>query len=225
MGFIRDVFGGGGGGQPQLLAPELEPEAKEFQAELYPRITRGLRGEGLTPEIDEATRRRQLGALEEEFPTTRRALESFVNRTIPRGDIKVRSFLKKSLEAQFARQRESIEREGEFRGFEDVERSQNLAFGAVGAERGIAGDIASMTNQSILRRAQDPTFGTELFGGLGTAAGFALGGRNRQPGVMGQVGQTGQPSNFSSAGYDVPSPVDYANRFSSSYKTGLTDLY
>lgn len=213
MGFLAKAFGVKSS-KPKLLAPQLEPEAEEFQAELYPRLTTGLQGGGLTPEIDAATRKRMFGELETGFPETRRDLGSFISRTIPRADIKVRSFLKQSLSAQFARQKESIGREFEFRGFEDIGRAQNLAFGAVGGERGIAMDIAESTNLSILRRSLSPDFESELFGGLGSAAGISLAGgfgETRQ-----RTGQTGQTSNFSF------SPAEDFARLMSQKQPGLT---
>lgn len=219
MGFLSNIFGGSK--KPKLLAPQLEPEAKEFQTELFPVLERGLRGGGLTPEIDKETRLNMLRGLGEEFKGTRRGLESSINRAIPRADVKVRSFLKKALDAQFARQRESIGREFEFRGFEDKERATDLAFGAVGTERRVATDILSATNQSILRRATGPSFGSELAGGLGGAAGIlAAGGFGKQPsnfsGANPNVGVTGSPGVTSSFyGQPATGAVGYFQQFGS----------
>lgn len=164
----------GKGGAPP--APELDPRGEEFQAELYPRITSGLQGLGITSEIDKTARGKLLKATGEEFVESRRGLESLVNRAIPRGDIKVREFLKKSLDAQFARQKETIGREFEFRGFEDKSLAQSLAFDALAGEKRMGTSITSAFNQSALRRSQAPDFQSELFGGLGGAAGIALAG-------------------------------------------------
>ena len=229
MGFLAKAFGVKSS-KPKLLAPQLEPEAKEFQAELYPRLTSGLQGRGLTPDIDAATRQRMFGELETAFPETRRDLGSFISRTIPRADIGVRGFLKKSLAAQFARQKESIGRDFEFKGFEDLGRAQNLAFGAVDEERRVAGDIAGATNLSILRRSLSPDFESALAGGLGGAAGIGLaggfgqtGGANTMTGSNVRYSQSLDPrftgssyfSNFSSADFTTPSPIRYAEGFSS----------
>lgn len=165
---------GGGGDAPP--APQLDPRGEEFQAELYPRITSGLQGLGLTPDIDARTRSRQLGALQREYPEAERSLRSNIERAIPRADVGVRSYLDRALKAQFARQKETLGREGEFRGFEDKAMAQSLAFGALGGEKRMAVDITSAFNQSALRRAQAPDFSSELFGGLGGAAGIALAG-------------------------------------------------
>lgn len=166
--------GGGGGGAPP--APQLDPRGEEFQAELYPRITSGLRGLGITPGIDFDTQKELLRTTGEEFRESRRGLESFANRAIPRADIKVREFLKKSLDAQFARKKESIGREFEDRGFEDKSLAQSLAFDALAGEKRMGTAITSAFNQSTRRRAQAPDFSSELFGGLGGAAGISLAG-------------------------------------------------
>ena len=220
MGFLSKALGVSES-KPKLLAPQLEPEAKEFQEELFPTLERGLRGEGLTPDIDRATKADILRRTGEEFIDTRRTLESGISRFVPRADVKVSSFLRQSLKRQFARQKESIGREFEFRGFEDKETAQNLAFGAVGTERRVATDILSATNQSILRRSLSPSFGTELAGGLGGAAGIALAGGFGQQGGANtfspsntRFGQSLSPgftgsqyaSNFSSADFANPSP-------------------
>lgn len=226
MGFLSKILGVSES-KPKLLAPQLEPEAKEFQAELFPTLERGLRGEGLTPDIDEATKSDILRRTGEEFVSTRRGLESDINRAIPRADVGVRSFLREALKRQFARQKESIGREFEFRGFEDKEIAQNLAFGAVGGERKVATDILSATNESILRRSLSPSFGTELASGLGGAAGIALAGGfgQRTPATTGS-----NISNFSSAqGFagTQGGAIGFSRNFSlpTSYKTGLAPQY
>ena len=220
MGFLSKILGVSES-KPKLLAPQLEPEAKEFQEELFPTLGRGLEGGGLTPDIDEATRGDILRRTGEEFVSTRRGLESDITRAIPRADVKVSSFLREALKRQFARQKESIGREFEFRGFEDKEIAQNLAFGAVGGERKVATDILSATNESILRRSLSPTFESELAGGLGGAAGIAAAGAFKNPGGANtfsqsnvRFGQSLDPgftgsqylSNFSSADFANPSP-------------------
>ena len=95
MGFLSGLFGGSS--KPKLLAPQLEPEAAEFQEELFPRIEGGLRGEGLTPNITAETEGDILRRTGKEFISSRRELESGINRAIPRADVGVRSFLRKSL--------------------------------------------------------------------------------------------------------------------------------
>ena len=165
---------GKGGKAPP--APKLDPRGKEFQAELYPRITSGLQGAGITPEINEATRQKLLRTTGEEFLESSKGLESFMNRAIPRGDVKVRQYLKNALMSQYARQKESIGREFEFRGFEDKSLAQSLAFDALAGEKRIGAAITSQFNQSALRRSMAPDYQSELFGGLGSAAGITLAG-------------------------------------------------
>jgi len=213
-------------GRIRYISPSFTPEAKEAQSALYPAIERGLRGEGLTPGIDETTRQRMLARTDEKFLESGRGLESFMHRTIPMGDVKVRQYLKNALMSQFARQKESIGREFEFRGFEDIEPSQNLAFGSLGAEKGVATSMANIGTQSALRRAYAPDFQSELFGGLGGATGMYLAsgfGQRNQTNISNpqssdsRLAWSGYQSNFSSADFTTPAPIHYANRFASSY--------
>ena len=151
-------------------------EAEQARDQLLPAISGGLRGESLTPGLDVRTRGDLLGAARQEFGESSRFLQSSINRAIPRGDIKVRQFLKQSLSRQFARQKESIGREFAFRGAEDLPTAQNLAFGTLSSELGVATTGANIANQSALRRANAPDFTSELAGGIGRAAGLFLGG-------------------------------------------------
>jgi len=219
MGFLSKLLGADSS-KPKLLAPQLEPEAKEFQAELFPRIEQGLRGEGLTPGITAETESGILRRTGEEFVSTRRNLESGINRAIPRADVGVRSFLRSSLKRQFARQKEGINREFEFSGFEDKGIAQGLAFNAVGGERRVATDILNATNQSILRRSQSPSFSSELAGGVGSAAGIALAsGFNKgftPSNVNPNTGVTGSPGVTSSfAGQPATGSVGFFQQFGS----------
>jgi len=216
----------------RYISPSFTEESQQAVSALYPPIERGLLGEGLTPIIDARTRRDLLAKTGEEFLESGRGLESFMSRNIPRADIKVREYLKNALMNQFARETESIGREFEFKGFEDIPRAQNLAFGALGSEKGVATSIANMANQSYLRRLNAPDFQSQLMSGLGGAAGMYL------AGGFGKTGQTptrttGMPrfgesldpgfsgsqylGNFSRSDFPTPAPVHYANQFSSSF--------
>jgi hypothetical protein len=175
-GFGALLGGGGGSRMKAPPAPKLDPRGEEFQAELYPRITSGLQGAGITPEIDATTRRKLLATTGEEFLESSKGLESFMNRAIPRSDVKVRQYMKTALMSQYARQKESIGREFEFKGLEDKSLAQSLAFDALSGEKRMGAAITSQFNQSALRRGTAPDYQSELFGGLGSAAGIALAG-------------------------------------------------
>lgn len=177
-------------------APSLGAMGKEFQSELFPIIQRGLRGEGLFPDITARTMADLLGASRETFLEGQRDLPGQLSRFVPRADTKVRDFIKSSVDAGFFRQQRDIK--DEFANIGDIERqeAQALGFNAVAAERRTATDIASLFNQSQLRRSQAPDFESALLGGLGSAAGFAVGNRGRSDSVP----RIGGASIFSQAG-------------------------
>ena len=169
-------FKGGSGRQKLPKRPTLGAEGKELQAELFPIIERGLRGEGLTPDLQGRSMRDMLAATTEEFQDVQGDLSSVLTRTIPKADFAVRDFIRKSIDASFARTKEGIRDEFATTGFEDKNIAQNLAFNALATEKGVAAQFSDLYNQSQLRRSQSPTFGSELAGGLGGAAGILAGG-------------------------------------------------
>jgi hypothetical protein len=165
---------GGGGGAPP--APELDPRGKEFQTELYGGLTRALAGGELVPGLAGRTERERLAAVQKGFAETQYDLPGMLSRMVPRADVKVRQFVRKSLGAQLARTREGIREETAMQKFEDKPLAQSMAFDALAGEKRMGASITSMYNQSMLRRAQAPGFGSEFYGGLGGAAGIMLAG-------------------------------------------------
>ena len=208
-------------------APSLGAMGKEFQSELFPIIQGGLKGEGLFPDITAQTMRELLGASRETFLEGQRDLPGQLARFIPRADTKVRGFIKSSIDADFFRQNQDIR--DEFDNIGDIERqeAQALGFNAVAAERRTATDIASLFNQSQLRRSQAPDFESALLGGLGSAAGFAVGNRDRRsPSIFtnqntrfgtGLDNPTfgGATRNFPASSFTTPSPIVFAQGFNS----------
>jgi hypothetical protein len=177
VNFLFGLFGGGGGGTPAPPpVPELDPRGKEFQSELYPMIQSGLEGQGLTPGITGQSMRELLSATQGGFEEAHRGMTSMMERTIPKADLKVREFISNSLNAEFARQKQGVREEFEMQPFEDVQRAQTMAFGAVGGERRMGTAITSLYNQSALRQAYAPSFASGLAGGLGGAAGMLIAG-------------------------------------------------
>lgn len=157
----------------------LDTKAQEFQSELFARIERGLRGQGLDPNLQAQSIRDMIAATTEEFHATQRDLPGMLARTIPKADVGVRSFVRKSVDAAFARSKEGIRDEFAGRKFEEKGIAQNLAFQAVATERGVGSQITDLFNQSGLRRAMAPSFGSELAGGIGGTAGILAGGYRR----------------------------------------------
>ncbi len=157
----------------------LDTRTQEFQSELFTRIESGLRGKGLNPDLQARSIRDMIAAVTKEFHATQRDLTGMLARTIPKADVGVRSFIRESVDAAFARSKEGIRDEFTGRKFEEKGIAQNLAFSAVANEKGVGSQIADMFNQSQLRRSQAPTFGSELAGGIGGTAGILAGGYRR----------------------------------------------
>jgi hypothetical protein len=110
---------------------------------------------------------------------------SIIERTIPRADLKVREFISRALQTERARAEQGVREEFETQPFEDISRAQSMAFGALGGEKRIGASITGMYNQSMLRRADAPTYQTGLAAGLGGAAGMMLAGRIDLAGPIG----------------------------------------
>lgn len=166
--------GGGGGGAPPM--PQLDPRGKEFQQELYGGLSRAMAGGELIPGLAGETERARLGAVQKGYTESQYDLPGNLARFAQKSDVKVRQFVRESLDAQLARTQAGIREETAMQRFEDKPMAQSMAFDATAAERGMSTSITSMYNQSIARQAQAPGFGSELYGGLGGAAGIMLAG-------------------------------------------------
>jgi hypothetical protein len=189
MGFLSGLFGGGD--EPdEPPVPVLDPRAQEFQDITYPTITRGLKGTGLFPDIRSRSIRDMLAATRKEFLTTQRDLTGLLSRTIPKADFAVRDYIRRAVDAQYARRKQAIKEEDIGAEFEEKGIAQKLAFGALSTEKGIASQITNMFNESMLRRSGAPSFESELAGGLGGATGIIAGGY-RKPKAPVQTKQAG----------------------------------
>ncbi len=162
------------GSAPPL--PQLDPRGKEFQQELYGGLTRALKGGELVPGLAGQTEQARLGAVQKSFAETQYDLPGTLARFAQKADVKVRQFVRGSLDAQLARTQKGIRDETTMQGFEDKSLAQSMAFDALAGEKRMGTSITSMFNQSMLRQAQAPGFGSELAGGLGGAAGIMLAG-------------------------------------------------
>jgi hypothetical protein len=220
--------------------PTTDKMGQEFQAELFPVIERGLRGEGLSADLSGRSIRDMLAATTKEFGETKKDLPGLLARTIPKADVGVRDYISRSVDAAFARTKEGIRDEFATTEFDDKNIAQNLAFNALATEMGLGSRITDLTNQSMLRRSQSPTFASELAGGLGGMAGILGAGYKptrvpaglmpanqywggSQSGSSSSWGPFQQPSPSSSATTDYlgqstfqwlrPPAVNYANGF------------
>ena len=99
-GAIGGFLGGGKKGKKAKLPPmpSLGPEGKWAQGELYGAIERGMAGGGLLGYSGIPDIRR---AFTKGYGEAKPMLASYLNRMVPRGDIKVRSFADKMLKRSY----------------------------------------------------------------------------------------------------------------------------
>ncbi|MHC4365861.1 MAG: hypothetical protein ACYSTJ_10370 [Planctomycetota bacterium] len=171
MGFLSKAFGFDVDTPKSPPRPELDPRALEFQQELYPSIQSGLEGRGLTPTVTARSIRDLLAATGKAGAEYQADLPEMLARSIPKADEKVREFIRQSIDADLASQQEAIRDAAVGSRFDDRQRATSLAFGALGQEKQIAGQITNAFNASMQRRAYAPDFESALLGGLGGAAG------------------------------------------------------
>lgn len=218
----------------RYVTPTYTPEGKAAQTDLFSSITSGIEGRGLTPELTDATKRARLDALDEQAGQSKRDTQTFIERNVQSADVGVQSFLRRSAEANVARERESINTDDAFAKYDDTQTAKGLAFGALDVEKGISSELTQIANESALRKELSPSFQSELMGGLGGAAGiYAAGGLSGDKGFFGVKSvpeptaaqrfdfQTKYGTQGASGGVDFdvnslgPSPVRYATGMSS----------
>jgi hypothetical protein len=197
MGFLSKAFGFDVDTPKSPPRPELDPRALEFQQELYPAIQSGLEGRGLTPTLQARSIRDLLAATGKAGAEYQADLPEMLARSIPKADEKVRQFIRQSIDADLASQQEAIRDAAVGSRFDDRQRATSLAFGALGQEKQIAGDITNAFNASMQRRAFAPDFESALLGGLGRAAGKIAAGPTRTP----------QGDDLSGFGYSAGQPT------------------
>jgi hypothetical protein len=108
-------------------------------------------------------------------------LAGAMRRAIHPEDATLWGFVARSAAAQKARGDMQVYRDKEMQDFADIPTARGMALGALSTEMGVGSQLSSIANESALRQAQMPTFGTEFGYGAGAATGTLLAGR--QPGV------------------------------------------
>lgn len=175
MGFLAETFGYGDDMPKRPPVPQFDPRAEEFQGQLYPAITSGLQGKGLTPEVNARSLRDTLASLKDSYLDFQGQLPGFIARNIQREDVGVQDFLRQSSEAEYGRQWEGAQNDFAMQNFADIDAATQAAFGALGSEKKLAGGITSAYNESMYRREFAPDFDTGLMSGAGGAAGTVMG--------------------------------------------------
>lgn len=177
----------GGAKKPKLPPmPSLGPLGEEFRDIVYPRVESALAGQGFDPRLRGTNLASTMMSLDRRWREMKADLPGETRRMAPAGDSKVRDFRAGQLDRDYYRTRHQLQSDAE-----DIpirERSAAIGQGLdlVAGERQIGATIASQYTQWLSGEAGAPTFGSQLAGGLGGAAGMYLGSLgSRQP--MNQV--------------------------------------
>jgi hypothetical protein len=165
---------GGGGGSSDYAPPRLTAQGKKAQGWLYKDIRRGIAGGGLLP----STLGMRKGAAMEAYKTAKGELGGYLNRMLPKGDIKARSFARKSLHSDFYRAINQLKQTEQMRLWSEQQESMGMGLSALAQERGATMSMSNQASQAAAQMAGMPTFGTELGYGLGGAGGWMAGWQN-----------------------------------------------
>ena len=148
--------------------PSLTKEGKWAQGELYGAIERGMAGGGLLgysgiPDIRQACGKG--------YQEAKPMLASYLNRMVPRGDIKVRSYADKMLKRSYYGGLQDLREQEQLEPFEQQQESMNWAAEMLAGEKRLGTGIMDIYNQGQMQMAGMPTFGSQLGYGIGQAGG------------------------------------------------------
>ncbi len=151
--------------------PKLSTEGGEAETQLRGFISSGLAGRGLTPEITAQARTSLLAAIKKQKGISLASLPGQLNRSIPKEDVRVRTFATEEIGREAARQRFNVNREFDLIPGQETQEAIDLGLTSIAGEQGLAITLASRFNQQQLRLDQAPSFGSEFSAGLGSGLG------------------------------------------------------
>ncbi len=162
------LFGKKGKKQKLPPQPSLGPMGQYAQKELYGVAERAMAGGGMLPFS-------RFGPIKTAFKgayaETQPMLASYLNRMVPRADIKVRGFADKMLKRSFYGGMQELREAEKLAPFEEQQEGMTMAAQLLGEEKRLGADIMSIYNQQQYQMSQMPTFGSQLGYGLGSAGG------------------------------------------------------
>ena len=167
--------------------PSLSESGKWAQGELYKYITSGIEGRGLIPQERMGFGRIGRG-YEKAYRQMRPEFESQLNRAIPRGDVKVRTYARGMLSRGYQGLQNELREQELMSPYEQQEEATGMGFEALAGEKRMGMSLAGMANEQALRMANMPTFAGQLGYGLGAAGGWMSAGERYAQGMSG--GQT-----------------------------------
>lgn len=148
--------------------PKLSEQGQFAQTQLYNVAQRAMAGGGMLP-FNRFQGMRP--AYREAYAQTKPMLASFLNRMVPRADIKVRGYADEMLKRGYYGGLQDLREQERLAPFEEQQEGMNLAAQLLGEEKRLGVNIMDIYNQGQFQLSQMPTFGSQLGSGLGGAAG------------------------------------------------------
>lgn len=159
-----------GSSKKQKLPPQpsLGPMGQYAQTELYNVAQRAMTGGGMLPFGRFGPMK---AAYRGAYAETQPMLASYLNRMVPRADIKVRGYAGEMLKRSYYGGLQDLREEEKLTPFEEQQEGMNLAAQLLGEEKRLGVNIMDIYNRGQYQLSQMPTFGSQLGYGLGGAAG------------------------------------------------------
>lgn len=148
--------------------PRLGPEGKWAQETLYADIEKGLTGGRFLPSAYPEIRR----AYQKAYPEAQWRLRSYLNRFVPRRDVRVRNFAGKMLDRSYYGTLQDLKEAEQLEVPEQRSLAMNMAGQVLSQERRAATGGANIYGQYLSQAMRMPTFESTLAGGLGAAGGW-----------------------------------------------------
>lgn len=166
--------------------PQLSEMGKWSQEQLYGAVQRGMAGGGLF-NYDRFGPVKT--ALTKAYGQTKPMLASFLNRMVPRADVKVRGYADETLKRSYYGGMQDLREQEKLAPYEEQQEAMNMAAQLLGEEKRLGANIMDIYNQGAYAQSQMPTFGSQLGYGLGSAGGI-LAASQRYAQLMSSKGTT-----------------------------------
>lgn len=167
MGFLSDIFGGGG--SPDPIVPRLSAEGTQLESSAFGPISFGLSGAGFFPGLNQSTLTEAVRGITSQVSDTRRQALRNLNRTVPREDVGIRDFILKQITSAGARQIENVRSGLRTQAAEDIPQARQLALAGVGGGVELGSQVSNISNVTGAFLQNAPGFGSEFGGQLGFA--------------------------------------------------------
>lgn len=172
--------------------PSLSPMGKWAQQRVYGDMGRALAGGGMFPSGVGAKTHAYRQAYKEAQPE----MESYLNRMVPGGDVRVRGFAGQTLSRGFHRTLQGLKEEEKLRPYEEQQEAIGMATDLLAGEKKMSASITDMFNRQQQLNWENQmrygTFGSNLGYGLGATGGWVSAAQKYAQGMSGGGGIASQ---------------------------------